>query len=261
MPEIDISQVEELAREAGEIALRQFRNVKPERKANLTMVTAADRQMEEFLRQELAAAFPGYPVVGEEFGGFEAARQHPFAWAVDPIDGTVAFVKGLPVWAVSIGLLENGYPVAGVIYVPFIDEMYSVSPGGPARFNGERMTMEHSTEVDSDDYLCVPSNVHRRFRVRFSAKIRSLGSTAAHIALAARGSAWGTLLGRVSIWDIAAGAAIVAASGGTLSYLGGKEVDFPSLLDGGPLPDFVLVGTPARIRMMRTWIEVVPAEK
>jgi len=258
MPKIDLSAIGTLARQAGDIALRHFRNVEPEHKSDRTVVTVADREIEEFLRKELSAAWPESVVLGEEFGGFEDARTRPLAWVLDPLDGTVAYSMGLPVWAVSIGLLEEGRPIAGVVYVPLIDEMYSAASGRGATFNGRPVRMADPLEVDPDDFLAVPSIIHRQFRVRFPGKVRSFGSTAAHMALVARGTAWGGVLERVSLWDIAAGAVIVAEAGGRLEYSDGSPVDFGALMDGQPLPGCVFLGSPPRLERMRDWIDVLP---
>lgn len=257
LEDFDLRRVENLAREAGKIALGHFRKVRPERKPDRTMVTVADRKIEEFLRTKLSQACPNHGILGEEFGGFEEAKRFRRVWALDPIDGTVAFTCGLPVWAVSIGLLEEGKPVAGVVYLPLIDEMYSAVAGAGARFNGDLIAIPAGTQVETDDFLLVTSNAHRRYRISFAGKCRSLGSTAAHVVLSAKGTAWGTVLGRVNLWDIAGGAAVIHEAGGRLEYVGSGPVDYRELMDGTPARDHIIGGTPSRLEKLREWVSVV----
>lgn len=254
---LDLAAVMDWARHAGEIALRHFRQVLPERKADRSMVTAADREIERYLRSELARLYPTHGILGEEYGRSEAGSRPRLIWAVDPLDGTVAYAAGLPIWAVSLGLLEDGQPVAGVVYLPLVNEMYWAMAGEGAYFNSQRMTMPETTAVDKDDFLCVPSNSHRRYRIAFAGKCRSFGSTAAHLVYVARGSAWGAVLGRVHLWDIAGGAAILHEAGGRLESLGGGAVDYSVLLDGRPAADHLAAGRASRLAMMRKDIDVI----
>ncbi|MBI2192670.1 MAG: inositol monophosphatase [Planctomycetes bacterium] len=257
---INLEEMTELARRAGAVALRHFRHVRAERKADRTLVTEADREIEGFLREELARRCPGHGILGEELGGFEAAARSPLVWALDPIDGTVAYAAGLPVWAVSLGLLEEGRPAAGVVYLPLVDEMHWAASGRGAYFNGERLVVPDTVEVGRDDFLCVPSNSHRRYRIAFAGKCRSLGSTAAHLVYPARGCAWGSLIGKVNLWDIAGGAAILAEAGGRLEYLAGGPVDYRGLLGGQAVPDHLIAASPPRLAILRKAIEVAAVQ-
>ncbi|MFZ4213541.1 inositol monophosphatase family protein [Pantoea endophytica] len=134
------SDVEEIARNAGEIALAQFRSLATlpvEQKGNLDLVTEADRQVEQFLTASLLKAFPGDGVYGEEGG--DIAGSSGRVWVIDPIDGTFNFVRGGQNWAVSIGLYENRRPVFGVIYAPVRNLMLSGGQGLGTKLNGKPM--------------------------------------------------------------------------------------------------------------------------
>ncbi|HEV7281519.1 MAG TPA: histidinol-phosphatase [Pirellulaceae bacterium] len=107
-----------IAHEAGELTLRRFDDpaLSFDRKSDLSPVTVADREAETFLRERIADRFPADTIVGEEFGISEGTS--PFTWALDPIDGTKAFITGVPLYTTLVGLLREEAPVAGVIAMP-----------------------------------------------------------------------------------------------------------------------------------------------
>jgi len=110
----------ELARVAGERALEAFRRtivLEFKGKKADNPVTALDRETETFLRAELRAAFPEHGLLGEEHDD-DIAEGARYVWVIDPIDGTMNFASGLPLFGISVGLLEDGVPVAGCIWVP-----------------------------------------------------------------------------------------------------------------------------------------------
>jgi histidinol phosphatase-like enzyme (inositol monophosphatase family) len=122
----------QIAREAGKIALEYFRrdDLEVERKGDDTPVTIADRRAEEHLRNRIAEAFAHDPVVGEELT--DRPGSSPYRWIVDPIDGTKAFIHGVPLFGTLIGIEHEGEPVAGVIQMPALDECVYASRGSGA---------------------------------------------------------------------------------------------------------------------------------
>src|SRR5262249_6399733 len=129
-------ELEAVAQRAGALALARFRGVTAERKADRTLVTAADREVERLLVDALVARFPDVGVLGEE--GTVREGRGATRVVIDPIDGTAAFVAGLPLWAVCIGVLHGAEPVAGVVHLPAIGETYSAGDG-VAWWNGQRL--------------------------------------------------------------------------------------------------------------------------
>jgi myo-inositol-1(or 4)-monophosphatase len=120
-----------LMQHAGEIALRQFRSspavVDKGGKGGFDPVTEADRGIERYLRVELSARYPAAQIVGEEGGTTGPAG--PVQWLIDPIDGTKAYITGVPLWGVLLGLLVDGRPVAGWCRQPYLDETYAAVRG------------------------------------------------------------------------------------------------------------------------------------
>jgi histidinol-phosphatase len=125
------------AREAGEVTLRYFqRNLTVETKADLSPVTIADRESERVLRQRIEQRFPDHGILGEEFG---AVRDDAaYRWMLDPIDGTLSFIRGVPLYGVMVGLEHACEPELGVVHFPALVETIWARRGGGAWWNGRR---------------------------------------------------------------------------------------------------------------------------
>ncbi len=122
----------ELAAAAAPETLRHFRSAgaveNKSTEGHIDPVTAGDRGAEAAMRRLIETHFPGHGVIGEEYGSQGTDRE--FVWVLDPIDGTRAFVLGLPIWGTLIGLLHDGRPVAGVMAQPFVDDLFFGSAAG-----------------------------------------------------------------------------------------------------------------------------------
>ncbi len=247
--DIDIQEPIAWVHEAGAIALRLFKHVTGRRKADRTWVTEADVEIERALVARIAARYPDHGIVGEE--QTRRALDHEFLWALDPIDGTALFIDGLPTWGVSLGLLRRGTPYAGVIYLPLLDDCYWADPSGGAFLNGQPIHVAAAHEWDGDDWIATPSNAHRRFTIDFVGKTRSIGATIGTFCYVARGGAIGGLFNRVSIWDIAAGMAILSAAGGVAVGLNGAQLDTAAMLDGRTVDQPMIVGAPDHVGRLR----------
>lgn len=251
--DVDFEWLGELVRAAGQIALRHFRQVTTARKADQSVVTIADHQVEAFLREALIQAFPADSLLGEEMGTH--AGQSGRVWVIDPIDGTAAYAAGLPVWGVSVGILQDLEPAAGLFYIPLLEELY-LSHGHDALFNGRSMHVDDSRHVDDESFLTVTSETHRKYRISFLGKTRALGSTAANMCYVARGTAVAALLGQPSVWDIAGVWPILRAAGGSLRYLSGDPLDLAELVNGHKCSQPVLAGAPWALDYFAGRIEV-----
>jgi myo-inositol-1(or 4)-monophosphatase len=140
--------------------------------------------------------------------------------------------------------------------MPLLDEFY-LSRGRGAFFNGRPIQVDDSGYADDESFLCITSKAHRKYRIDFIGKTRTLGSTAAHICYVARGTAVAALLGRPSLWDIAGALPILRAAGGDLCYLSGHPLDMAAMADGRKGPDPVLAGPPWALNYFAGRIEVL----
>ena len=136
------------AYEAGRHTLGYFGTEasRPEFKADATPVTAADREAEKLIRDRIGARYPAHAVVGEEYGTDDGADPD-YRWIVDPIDGTKAFVRGVPLYGVLIGLEIGGVCEVGAAYFPALDEMVCAASGEGCYRNGRRAHVSSTTTL------------------------------------------------------------------------------------------------------------------
>jgi histidinol-phosphatase len=138
---------------AGKLTLGYFQaGVRPDYKPDDSPVTVADRLAEELIRQRIEARYPRHTVIGEEFGSHEG-EDASFRWFIDPIDGTKSFIRGVPLYAVLIGLEIEGQPVVGAAYFPALDEMLTGAVGLGAWCNGRRAHVAETASL-SQAYAC-----------------------------------------------------------------------------------------------------------
>ena len=257
---MNLQLIKEWVREGSEIALHYYNRVEAERKPDRSFVTAADLEIEALLRERITQTYPDHGILGEE-----EAQHHTdaeYVWAIDPIDGTGAFVDGIPIWGISIGLLRQGRSVMGCFYMPAINEWYEVDLDGPALFNGQPIEVRTTNLLDSEAAICAPSNMHRRYSIDYPGKVRSLGSTAAYMCYVARGTAVGALLGWSKLWDIAAGMAIVQRAGGDTRLLfSNQPLDLRTMLNGDYPSEPLIVGSPAALDLLADRVTTKSKEK
>jgi myo-inositol-1(or 4)-monophosphatase len=205
---------------AGRTTLGHFRTgVRPDWKADATPVTVADREAETVIRDALARRTPTHGVVGEEFG--EEAGSAPYRWWIDPIDGTKAFVRGVPLYATLVGLERDGVMVAGVASFPALGETLAAAQGRGARLNGRRA---YVSDVADPAQSAVSTTDVGRFeelgrgaawaRVRGAYGYRAGWSDAYGYLLVASGRIEAMLDPAIAPWDVAPFAAILPEAGG-----------------------------------------------
>lgn len=231
MYEDELAAAERLADGADRISTQLFRTtgLRVRRKPDRTLVTEADLAIERFVREELAAAFPDDRILGEEEGGeLEAAGR---LWAVDPIDATANFARGIPVWGTLIALLEDGEPVVGVVSAPALGERYSAVRGGGARMNGEPIAVSEVASVADAQVLLhqMEALLGGPLRPRVEALVldcwrpAGFGDFWGHL-LVARGAADVAIEPDLNLWDVAAPSLIVREAGGLVTTFDGGPV-------------------------------------
>ncbi len=212
----ELAVLTDIVRRAGELAMSFYGRVTPSEKPDKSFVTEADKAVEAFLRTELAKHFPGTEVLGEEV---EQGVTSALVWVVDPIDGTANFVAGIPIWAVSVGLVENGVPILGAVYYPAFGELYLAKQGKGAWLNEQRIFARRNSTVHHDDLLGLSTLSIKRMQVNLPCKVRSLGTAVACFTFVAKGSFIGGVLTDNRVWDIAAGWLIAKEAGAEVIYL------------------------------------------
>jgi myo-inositol-1(or 4)-monophosphatase len=214
----------DLAHRAGQIALDYFRNraaLEVETKAGaLDLVSVADRAVEEMIREEIGRSFPDDAILGEEGGAGEG--RSGLTWVIDPIDGTVPFLMGLPHWCVVIAIAEGAETLVGAIDVPVTGERFHARAGHGATLDGARLRLDATRRIDQSPVAvgasmrCDPgqtSNVIRRLMEAGSTYYRN-GSGANMLACVAAGRIGGYVEPLMNPWDSLAGLLMIREAGG-----------------------------------------------
>jgi len=230
-----INVMVQAAIKAGRSLVRDFgevQNLQVSLKGPGDYVSQADKRAEEIVYSELSRARPGYSFLMEE-GGEVAGTDDQHRWLVDPLDGTTNFLHGIPLFAVSIGLERQGQLVAGVIYNPAMDELYTAERGGGAFVNDRRMRVAaRSRMLDSVVGTGIPhlgrgnhgrALVDLRSAMAETSGVRRLGSAALHLAYVAAGRLDGFWEDALAPWDMAAGIIMVREAGGFATDRDGKQ--------------------------------------
>ena len=218
-----------IAREAGAlIAGYHARGIGYELKGDYDLVTEADRASERLIVERLRSHFPTHSIVAAEGGGLEGSSE--YRWYVDPLDGTTNFAHGFPMFNVTLGLERAGELIAGVVYDPVHDEMFSAEAGGGAYLNNHRIRVSKTARVE--DALVAtgfPSrkrhenvNVHFYYQLAMmSHGVRRAGAAALDLAYVACGRLDAFWEFGLNPWDMAAGVLLVREAGGTTSDMRG----------------------------------------
>jgi len=214
------------AHKAGRALKRDFGEVEHLQvslKGPANFVTAADRRAEEILCEELAAARPGYGFLGEEGGRREGSDQ-THTWIVDPLDGTTNFLHGMPHFAISIGLEREGTIVAGLVYNPANDDLFTAERGKGAFLNNQRLRVAGRKRLADAVFACGLPHLGRgdlalagRELTAVQDKVaglRRFGAASLDLAWVAAGRFDGYWERNLSPWDIAAGLILVREAGG-----------------------------------------------
>ncbi len=204
--------------EAARQALAPFRGVavKATSKADLSPVTAADHAVNHALRDTLPQGGEGW--LSEETADDPSRLDCEFLWIIDPIDGTREFIRDIPEWCVSIAYVHRGEAVAGGIFNPATEEVILGATGAGVTYNGNLVSLAGRSNLQGAVVLASRSEIRRGEWKRFENRgfdVRPLGSVAYKLGLVAAGRADATwTLSPKNEWDVAAGAALMAAAGG-----------------------------------------------
>ncbi len=230
---IDLAKA--VAEEAGAILLQRFGRLSGseiERRGARDVVTVADRAAEEHVIRRLTEADPGIPVIGEESHDGSAPPEGT-AWIVDPLDGTVNFIQGIPLFVVSIGLVEDGQPILGVVHAPALGQTFWGAPGSGA-FEDDRPISVSVTPMLSEAIVATgfayrrnevaDDNVANLTNLVLQTRgIRRMGAAALDLAYVASGRLDAFWELHLKPWDVAGGAALIRAAGGHVSDQNGGE--------------------------------------
>lgn len=220
--------------------LKDFGQVQADQKADGSLVTQSDNWADQVIQDAIASTFDGYGILSEE--GEHSFPDTEWCWVIDPLDGTTNFTRGIPIWAISLGLLYRGTPVFGYVYAPPLGQSFHgfwAGDSGLATPNGAFLNhrpIHSSTDAPSNNHffnLCSRSTAV--IQPGFPCKVRMLGVASYNFLAVAAGATLGSVERTPKIWDLAAAWAIVQAAGGSWISLDSEPV-FP-LIPGNDYGD------------------------
>ncbi len=232
-----LKTAENAARSAGELALSMQGRLKNiDFKGEKDIVTEADFACDAAIRKTLINAHPSHNIITEEAAAVEMGSE--FTWFVDPVDGTVNYSRGFPLWGVSVGLRKGDAMIAGAIFLPAIGEMYTVTLGGGAYLNGQKI---HTSPVatlaeaiishgdfniganETERLELNARNISSRARMAGAVqRIKCMGSAVLEGAFVATGRMEAYCMLAMKPWDVAVAGLLVTEAGGKISKLDGS---------------------------------------
>lgn len=241
-----------ITRKAGAILLEQFRKplvVEYKSKDNTNPVTDADRRSEEYLRETILKEYPDHGILAEE-GSQVDSESSDFIWVLDPLDGTVNYLNGLPVFGVSVGVLYRGEPVLGCIFTPSPTRsdgsVYHARRGNGTFRDGEGISVYEADEPQRGKITVFPWSFAALYNQKKGLKgrigeLRSPGSVAYELAMTASGVIQYAIFTSPWVWDVAAGITLVTEAGGVAQYRQRRGKDWDSFrrfeTEDGAVPD------------------------
>lgn len=226
----------DLARRAGGEALPFYGEGAPQIKFDEGLVTKAELHLENFLRSGISKQFPQHRVFkGAEVEEAYTHDEKRYVWIYDALDGISNFQAGIPIWAVSVALLENFWPVLGVCFFPATGDLFHAVAGQDAYLGDRVIPRTKPSEVNDESVLFTYSRFHQHYISSFPGKIRNLGCTVAHMCYVATGRADAALTAHETYANLAAARVIVEAAGKKIFRMDGS----PFLFDGSPEQELI----------------------
>lgn len=229
---------EELAKKAGEICLQLQNNLGDVKyKTVKDVVTIADVTSEKLIVEGLRAAFPEHSIRTEEAGVIEGSDPR-FRWIIDPVDGTVNFSRGIPLWGISIALHFEGKPLIAVVNLPKLGEMFTAIKGQGAYMNGKPIHVSgesnptHAIVSNGDFNVGDAQKINAQNSRNFAAeavafeRVKCFGSAVIEGCFTACGRLDCFVMTMSYPWDIAAIALLVEEAGGKSTHIDGSEMQF-----------------------------------
>ncbi|NVM26248.1 MAG: inositol monophosphatase [Desulfobacterales bacterium] len=246
----------EVIRRSGEEALSYYGKGKPNLKFDDELITEAELHLTEFYQDQLRAHFPEHQVFEgrQENKGYTHEGKR-YVWIYDALDGVANFQAGIPIWGISLALLENFWPIFGMFYMPATGDLFQAQAGGKAFWGDKEIRVSAQEDINDESLLLTYSRFHQHYHSTFPGKIRDLGCTSAHICYVATGRAEAAVIANESYRDLAAARVILEAAGGEIYKMDGSEFLLDEYIDGQRIDDHLLVVGPEIYSQVRNYLQ------
>ncbi|MDJ0991825.1 MAG: inositol monophosphatase family protein [Desulfobacterales bacterium] len=253
---VAVEELEAFAREtilaAGEKALTFYGRGVPEVKFDRALGTEAELQLNHFFQEALSQRFPEHQLFdGQQPDDGYTHEARRYLWVFDPLDGMSNFMAGIPIWGMSVALMENFWPVFGFCYMPATDDLFYARAGQVAQRGDARIQVSSQDSINDESVLLNFSRFHQCYHSTFPGKQLNLGCTSAHICYVAMGRAEAALIAHESYQDLAAVRVIMEAAGGKFMRMDGTMFPIAEYLEGDTGDVHLLALAPALFNQVR----------
>lgn len=246
----------EVIRRSGEEALSYYGKGKFNLKFDDELITEAELHLTEFYQDQLHAHFPEHQVFeGKQENKGYTHEGKRYVWIYDALDGVANFQAGIPIWGISLALLENFWPILGMFYMPATGDLFQAQAGGKAFWGNKEIRVSAQEDINDESLLLTYSRFHQHYHSTFPGKIRDLGCTSAHICYVATGRAEAAVIANESYRALAAARVILEAAGGEIYKMDGSEFLLDEYIDGQRIDDHLLVVAPEIYPQVRNYLQ------
>ncbi len=242
----------------GEEALSFYGKGNPGIKFDEDLITEADSHLMQFFQDQLNTHFPEHQIfINNQSDTNYTHDEKRYLWIFDPLDGVANFQAGIPIWGISLALIENFWPIFGIFYMPSTGDLFHARAGQNAYLGKEKIQVSEYKNINDESLLLTFSRFHRHYRSSFPGKIRDLGCTGAHICYVAMGRADAAVLANESFQDLAAAGIILEAAGGRICKMDGSDFFLNEYLDGQKIQHHLLAMAPEIYSQVRNGIREI----
>lgn len=248
----------QVIQEAGKRALQFYGKGSTRKRFDDELVTEAELSLTEFFQEQLTIRFPDHRLFENNQKDIGYSHEDKrYLWVFDTMDGVANFQAGIPLWGMSLALLENSWPVFGVFYMPVTRDLFHAQAGGEAFWGDREINAAAPSEINDESVLLTYARFNRHYRPSFAGKIRSFGCTSAHMCYVAAGRAEAAIIARETFQDLAAARVIIEAAGVKIYRMDGSDFFLNEYLDGKEIEEHLLVVSPESLTRIRNCLEPI----
>ena len=255
-----IDQLSEFAmdaiHQAGEKAMAHYGKGEPHVKFDESVVTEAENQLTDLFQNKLNQQFPEHKVFRfDEVNENYSHRQKRYLWIFDPLEGVANYQAGIPIWGMSIAVLDNFWPILGLFYMPATGDLFHARAGKDAYWGNEKIKVSSAGHIDDESLLLTYSRFHQNYESTFPGKIRSLGCATAHICYVAMGRADAAVITNDSFQGLAAARVILESAAGKICKMDGSDFHLNEYLDGQRINEHLLIAAEENLSQVRRYLK------
>lgn len=248
----------DVIRRIGDEALSFYGKGDPKLKFDMTLITETELHLSGFFSNRLQSCFPAHQMfINTHDIQTYSHEEKRYLWILDPLDGVANFQAGIPIWGMSLSLLENFWPIFGAFFMPATQDLFFARAGENAYKNNVKIRICEQAPINDESLFLTYSRFHNHYNIEFPGKIRNLGCTSAHICYVATGRAEAAVVANGSYQDLSAARIILEAAGGRLVKMDGSEIFLNEYLNGHRIDSRLMAVSPESFSQIRNCIREI----